>query len=315
MSRGGCLFVLSFLLRRALAGGVTLFALLTIAFFLLRAAPGGPLDRERSLPPAIEAAMEAEFHLDEPLWQQYLRYLGGALRGDLGPSFQYEDARVSELIANGFAASLQLGVLALLLALAIGITLGVVAAIHRERWLDRTLMSLSLLGVSVPTFVVAPLLILLFAVHLDWLPAGGWSADEPADLVLPVLSLALPQIAYVAKLVRAGFVDALQAPFVLTARAKGLPPVLILRRHAARPALLPLLSYLGPAAAALITGSVVIEQIFSIPGIGRYFVQGALNRDYTLVLGVVLLYGSLIVLFNLIVDVLYGIVDPRARPA
>ncbi len=307
--------MLMFMLRRALAGFVTLLALLTLAFFLLRAAPGGPLDRERTLTPAIEAAMAEQFHLDELLWRQYLRYVGDVVRGDLGPSFQYEGYRVSELIASGLPASLQLGVMALLLALLIGVTLGIVAACHRDRWLDRGLMSLSLVGVSVPTFVVAPILILFFAVHLGWLPAGGWQSGEPAALILPVLTIALPQIAYVAKLVRAGFVEALQAPFMLTARAKGLPLHLLLRRHAARPALLPLLSYLGPAAAALITGSVVVEQIFAIPGIGRYFVQGALNRDYTLVLGVVLLYGSLIVLFNLIVDVLYGVLDPRARPA
>lgn len=307
--------MLSTVLRRLAAGAVTLLVLLTLSFFLLRAAPGGPLDRERALPPAIEAAMAAQFHLDEPLWQQYLRYVGGVLRGDLGPSFQYEDAQVSALIADGFAASLQLGVLALVVALGIGMPLGVIAAYRRGGWLDRSLLSLSLLGLSVPTFVVAPLLILLFAVQLDWLPAGGWERGEPADLVLPVLSLALPQIAYIAKLVRSGFVETLQMPFILTARAKGLPPSLILRRHAARPALLPLLSYLGPATAALITGSVVIEQIFAIPGIGRYFVQGALNRDYTLVLGVVLLYGTLIVLFNLIVDLLYGVLDPRTRTA
>jgi oligopeptide transport system permease protein len=306
--------MLSYALRRLAAGLLTLLVLLTLSFFLLRAAPGGPLDRERALPQAIEAAMAEQFHLNEPLWRQYLRYMGGVLRGDLGPSFQYEDSRVSALIASGFAASLQLGLLALLAALAVGVPLGVAAAWRRDRWLDRCLMSLSLLGISVPAFVVAPLLILLFAVHLDWLPAGGWEPGVPADLILPVTALALPQIAYVAKLVRSGFVETLRAPFVLTARAKGLPLPLILRRHAARPALLPLLSYLGPAAAALITGSVVIEQIFAIPGIGRYFVQGALNRDYTLVLGVVLLYGSLIVLFNLIVDLLYGVLDPRARP-
>ncbi len=306
--------MLSFILRRGVAGVMTLLALLTLAFFLLRAAPGGPLDRERALTPAIEAAMAAQFHLDEPLGQQYLRYVADVVRGDLGPSFQYEGYRVSELIASGLPASLQLGLFALLLALLIGVPLGIVAACHRDSWLDRSLMGLSLLGVSVPTFVVAPLLILLFAVHLDWLPAGGWQRGVVTDLILPVLSLALPQIAYVAKLVRSGFVEVLQAPFMLTARAKGLPLHLLLRRHAARPALLPLLSYLGPATAALITGSVVVEQIFAIPGIGRYFVQGALNRDYTLVLGVVLLYGSLIVLFNLLVDVLYGVLDPRARP-
>ncbi|MES0872778.1 ABC transporter permease subunit [Sinimarinibacterium thermocellulolyticum] len=303
------------LLRRAIAGLVTLFALLTLSFFLLRAAPGGPLDRERSLPPRIEAAIAAQYHLDEPLWRQYVRYAGDVLRGDLGPSFQYDGYHVSDLIAAGLPASLLLGALALALALPLGIVLGFTAAQRPGGWRDRALTLFSMTGVSLPNFVVAPLLVLVFAVTLRWLPAGGWRAGAWQDVVLPVIALALPQMAYVARLARAGMIETLAAPFMLTARAKGLPPRLLLWRHAFRPALLPVLSYLGPAAAGLLTGSVVVEQIFGIPGIGRYFVQGALNRDYTLVLGVVLLYGALIVLFNLLVDLLYGWLDPRLRSA
>lgn len=304
---------MDFVLRRLLSGLLTLFVLLSLAFFLMRAAPGGPLDRERSLPPRIEAAMAAHYHLDEPAWRQYLRYLGGVARGDLGPSFQYDGYRVNELIAAALPASITLGTLALLLAVLIGGGVGVYAAVHRGRFVDRLLTTIALTGISVPNFVVAPLLILLFAVTLGWLPAGGWRAGRVSDLLLPVTALALPQMAYVAKLMRASMIETLQSAFILTARAKGLPLRLILLRHALRPALIPVISYLGPAAAGLITGSVVVEQIFGIPGVGRYFVQGALNRDYTLVLGVVLLYGTLIVVFNLLVDLLYGVLDPRVR--
>ncbi len=300
-------------LSRLLTALPTLFVLVTLAFFMMRAAPGGPFDSERSLAPEIEAAIEAQYHLDEPLIRQYLHYLLDLSHGDLGPSFQYEGYRVTELIAAGLPVSALLGGLALCLAVVVGVSIGIVAAQRRNHLIDHVLMTLSALGICIPAFVVAPLLILAFAVALGWLPAGGWSAGQWRDVLLPVLALALPQLAYVARLTRTSMVDVLQAPYVLAARAKGLPTRQILLRHALRPALLPVLSYLGPAAAALITGSVVIEQIFSIPGLGRYFVQAALNRDYTLVLGVVLVYGALIVLFNFVVDMLYGVLDPRVR--
>src|SRR5581483_1880286 len=279
------------------------------------AAPGGPFDRERTLPPQIESALRAEYHRDQPLWRQYLGYLRGLSRGDLGPSFQYTGFSVAELIAAGAPVSLRLGACAMLLAVLCGGALGCLAAWRRNRPLDRLLMTLAMLGISVPNYVVAPLLVLLFAVGLGWLPAGGWSAHGIADAVLPVLALALPQIATIARLMRASMIDALGAPWIRTARAKGLPPRLIVWRHALKPALLPLLSYLGPAAAGVMTGSVVVEQVFGIPGIGRYFVQAALNRDYTLVLGVVIFYGALIILFNFLVDLLYGLLDPRVRLA
>jgi oligopeptide transport system permease protein len=299
-------------LKRLLAAVPTLLLLITLAFFLMRAAPGGPFDRERALPPQIEAALQAEYQLDQPLWRQYLHYLGGLARGDLGPSFQYSGYSVAELIAAGAPVSFALGTAAMTLALLLGGALGCIAALRRNSRLDRGLMALALLGISVPNYVVAPLLILLFAVTLGWLPAGGWSGG-PGQAVLPVIALALPQVAAIARLMRASMLETLDAPYIRTARAKGLPPRLIVLRHALKPAALPLLSYLGPAAAGIVTGSVVIEQVFGIPGIGRYFVQAALNRDYTLVLGVVIFYGALIILFNFLVDLLYGVLDPRIR--
>ena len=302
------------ILKRLLTGVPTLLVLITLSFFLMRAAPGGPFDRERALAPEIEAAMQATYHLDEPLLQQYLRYLGGLLRGDLGPSFQYPGYSVAELIGSGLPVSLLLGSWALLLALLLGGATGIAAALRQNRLADHGLMTLAMAGISIPGFVIAPLLILLFAVTLGWLPAGGWEPGRPADLVLPVIALAAPQVAYIARLMRGSMIEVLSSPYIRTARAKGLPAHRIVLRHALRPALLPVLSYLGPAAAGMITGSVVIEQIFDLPGIGRHFVQAALNRDYTLVLGVVIFYGTLIVLFNLVVDLLYGVLDPRARP-
>lgn len=305
--------MIGLLLRRLLTAVPTLLVLLTLCFFLMRLAPGGPFDRDRSLPPAIEAALAAEYHLDEALPQQYLRYLAGLLRGDLGPSFQYQEFRVAELIATGLPVSAGIGIGALLLALLVGGAMGIVAALRPGRVLDHGLSALGLVGVSIPSYVVAPLLVLLFAVTLRWLPAGGWEAGRWSDLVLPIVALALPQLSAIARLLRGALIEALQQPFVRTARAKGLPESTVLLRHALRPALLPLLSYLGPATAGLLTGSVVVEQVFGLPGIGRYFVQGALNRDYTLVLGVVLVYGVLIVLLNLLVDLLHGVIDPRLR--
>ena len=305
--------MLNHALKRLLGAVPTLLLLITLAFFLMRAAPGGPFDRERALPPQIEAALQTEYHLDQPLWRQYLGYLDGLAHGDLGPSFQYIGFSVAELIASGAPVSFRLGASAMLLAVLLGGLLGCLAALRRNSVFDRALMALAMLGISVPNYVVAPLLILLFAIGLGWLPAGGWSSHGIADAVLPVIALALPQIAVIARLMRASMIETLSANFIRTARAKGLPMRLIVWRHALRPAALPVLSYLGPAAAGIVTGSVVIEQVFGIPGIGRYFVQAALNRDYTLVLGVVIFYGALIILFNFLVDLLYGTLDPRLR--
>ena len=307
--------MLAFAARRLLIALPTLWVLVTLSFFLMHTAPGGPFDRERQLPAEIEAALQAEYHLDEPVTKQYLRYLGGVLRGDLGPSFQYSGFRVSELITAGAPVSLTLGLAALLFALSCGVALGTLAALKRNTGIDHAVMLLAMTGISVPAYVIAPLMILLFAVTLGWLPAGGWSGGGFAVIVLPVFALAAAQIATIARLARGSLIEVMSANYIRTARAKGLPEHLVVLRHALKPALLPVLSYLGPAAAGLITGSVVIEQIFGIPGLGRYFVQGALNRDYTLVLGVVLFYGAVVILFNFLVDLLYGALDPRVRPA
>ena len=302
-----------YLLRRLLGMIPTLFALITVAFFLVRFAPGGPFDYERALPPEIEARMNARYHLDAPLWQQYLHYLGDVLRGDLGPSFQYQDYSVNELIAAGLPASLLIGALSLLLALVLGIAAGALAALRRNGWPDHLVMSLSMTGISVPNYVMAPLLVLLFAIALDWLPAGGWDGGAPANLLLPVIVLALPQMAYIARMMRSSLIEVLGSDYIRTAHAKGLRMRSVLLRHAMKPALQPLVSWLGPTAAAVLTGSVVVEQIFGIPGVGRFFVQGALNRDYTLVLGIALFYGALIIMLNLLVDILYAALDPRVR--
>lgn len=305
--------MLLYALRRLLAAIPTLFFVILLAFLMMRAAPGGPFDSERALPADVEANVEAAYHLDEPLPAQFLRYIGGVVRGDFGPSYRYRDYTVSELIGDAFPVSMLVGGLAMLLALVVGILAGSLAALYRDSWIDRSIMAVSLTGISIPVFVVAPLLVLVFAVSLRWLPAGWSGGDEAGRLVLPVLALALPQIAYIARLLRASLVDVLGSDFVRTARAEGLPSARILVVHALKPALLPVISYLGPAVASILTGSVVVEQIFGIPGLGQFFVTGALNRDYTLVLGIVVFYAVLIVVLNLLVDLLYAAVDPRIR--
>lgn len=305
--------MLRFAALRLLSSLPTLLILITAAFFMMRAAPGGPFDSERALPLEVRAQIEAAYQLDLPLGEQYLLYLGGLLRGDLGPSFQYPGFTVNQLIASGFPVSLQLGLAALVLAIVIGCGLGVLAALTRGSWPDHAGMSLAMTGVSIPNFVIAPLMILVFAIGLGWLPAGGWREGQLSDRVLPVLALALPQIAYLARLTRGSMVEVLNQPYIRQARAKGLPLRRVVLVHALKPALMPVVSFLGPATAALITGSVVVEQIFSIPGLGRHFVQGALNRDYTLVMGVVVFYGVLILLMNLLVDLAYRLLDPRVR--
>lgn len=305
--------MLKYSLRRALGALPTLLVLFTLSFFLMRAAPGGPFDSERSLPPEIEANLNARFHLDQPLYQQYFSYLEDVVSGRFWPSIQYADFNVKELIASGFPVSLQLGLSALLLALILGCFIGAIAALKQNSKTDYSVMALAMAGISVPSFVLAPLLVLLFAVYLGWFPAGGWNGGALANQVLPIVVLALPQIAWISRLMRGSMIDVLRSPYILTARAKGLPWGLILRRHALKPALLPVVSYLGPAAAGIVTGSIVVESIFQLPGIGRYFVQSAVNRDYTLVMGVVLFYGMLIIAFNFVVDLLYALLDPKVR--
>jgi oligopeptide transport system permease protein len=277
--------LLAYSLRRLLGAIPTLLILIALAFFMIRAAPGGPFDAERQLLPEIEANLRAAYHLDEPLYQQFGRYLWGLMRGDFGPSFQYRDFNVTELIMSGFPVSLKLGGSAILLAFLIGVTVGCVAALRQNTKTDYSVMAVSMTGISIPNFVMAPILILVFAVYLRWLPAGGLGGGALANMILPVISLALPQIAYISRLTRGSMIEVLRSNFVRTAKAQGLPTWKIVLRHALKPGLLPVVSYLGPATAAVITGSVVIEQIFGVPGLGRFFVQGALNRDYTLVMG------------------------------
>jgi oligopeptide transport system permease protein len=307
--------VLRYALTRFAGAIPTLLILITIAFFMIRAAPGGPFDSEKALPPEIEANLRAAYHLDEPLVQQYGRYLWNLARGDFGPSFQYKDYSVTELIAAGFPVSLRLGGSAMILALLVGVAAGTIAALRQNSRTDHAVMAVSMTGISIPNFVMAPLLILFFAVYLGWLPAGGIGDGSLKHMILPVISLALPQIAYISRLTRGSMIEVLRSNFVRTARAQGLPERTVILRHALKPALLPVVSYLGPATAAVITGSVVIEQIFGVPGLGRYFVQGALNRDYTLVMGVVVFYGALIILFNLLVDLVYAWLDPKVKYA
>lgn len=280
---------------------------------MVHAAPGGPFDHERVLSPEVKEAVEQAYHLDEPLPQQFVRYVGGLLQGDLGPSYRLPAYTVSELIAGSFPLSMQLGLLSITLALLVGISTGTVAALRQDTLLDRAIMSSAMTGISIPVFVVAPVLILLLSVKLQWLPAGWSGSTGAAKYILPVVTLALPQVAYIARLTRASMIDVLGREFIRTARAQGLATSTLIRVHALKPAMLPVLSYLGPAIAAVVTGSVVIEEIFNIPGLGRQFVNGAANRDYTLVLGIVIFYATLIITLNLIVDILYGVLDPRVR--
>jgi oligopeptide transport system permease protein len=300
------------ILKRLALVPLTLLAVITVAFVLMRSAPGGPFDLERPLDPAVMENMKRIFRLDQPLWRQYLDYLGALAGGDLGPSYGWRDYSVGELLAKALPISFGLGASALIVALIFGSAAGVAAAARRGAALDRIVTAAASLGAVVPNFVLAPLAQLVFGLWLGWLPVGGWNGGAPANFVLPVLILAAPQIAAVARLTRASMIEALAAPASRTLRAYGLTRGVILA-HAFRAAALPLLSYLGPAAAALTTGSVVVETIFGIPGVGRYFVEAALNRDYTLAMGVAIVVATMIVLFNLLVDFAYALIDPRVR--
>lgn len=305
--------MLLYAIKRLFGALPTLFIIVAIAFFMMRLAPGGPFDKERRLSAEVEANLMRAYHLDEPLPQQFVRYVGNLLQGDFGPSFQYKDFTVTELIWGGFPASLKLGGIAMLLATGIGIALGSWAALKQNTAVDYAVMATAMTGITIPNFVVAPLLTLIFGLWLSWLPVGGWGGGDLKHIILPIVALALPQIAAVARLTRGSMIEVLHSNYVRTARAKGLRERITITRHALRAALLPVVSYLGPAVASIITGSIIIEQIFGIPGIGRYFVQAALNRDYTLVMGVTVFYGALIILFNLMVDLLYGLLDPKVR--
>jgi ABC-type dipeptide/oligopeptide/nickel transport system permease component len=303
--------VLKLIVRRLPALLFVLFCVITLTFFLIRLAPGGPFDRERKIPPAIEAQLLAKYKLDGPLWSQFTRYLADVARGDLRLSTKYRNRSVNEILAQTLPVTFALGGLAFLLATAGGIWLGAFAAVRRDTAADRLAMAGALLGLSIPMFVIGPLLILLFGLWLQWLPVGGWGS--PAQLILPAITLALPFAAVVARLMRTSLLEVLNQDFIRTARAKGLPDSVILYKHALRVAILPVVTYLGPLAAHLLTGSIVVETVFNIPGAGGFFVNSILNRDGFLLGGVVIVYCALLIVFNLLVDASYALLDRRIR--
>lgn len=305
--------MLLYVFRRLLTAIPTLFVIVTLAFFLIRVAPGGPFNQERGLSPEIMANLEAQFGLNDPLWKQYLNYLNNLLHGSFGPSYNLPDFTVGELFWKGLPISVQLGSSALILALILGSALGVVAALNQNKAGDYAVVAVATAGSTIPTFVIAPLIQLVFGLSWKLLPIGGWGDGALVNKIGPVITLALPQIAIVARLMRGSMIESLRSHHIRTARALGLSDWSVVVKHALRGALLPIVSYAGPAAAALLTGSIVVETIFSIPGVGRYFVDAALNRDYTLVMGTVVVIAIFTIVFNLIVDILYAVVDPRVR--
>lgn len=300
-------------MRRLLGIVPTLFCIVSASFFIVRLAPGGPFDQEQALAPQIRANLDKLYGLDQPLGVQYLHYLNALAHGEFGPSFKLRDFSVGELIAQGLPLSLTLGSAAILLGILLGIPLGIFAALRRNTAADYGISTLVVLGVALPSFVTGPLFALGFGLYLHWLPVAGWEEGAPSYLVLPVLTLALPVIAYVARITRGSLLEVLRTNYVRTARARGLGEMRVLWRHALRPALLPVVSYLGPATAYVVTGSLVVETVFGLPGTGRYLVQGALNRDYTLVVGMITVYGALTLGLNLVADIVYGWLDPTVR--
>lgn len=303
--------MLRFLVRRLLETIPVLFVIITATFFMIRFVPGGPFTAEKAVTPEILRNLEAHYGLNQPLWKQYADYLGSLAHGDLGPSFKYPNRTVNEIIADKLPTSLELGAWSLLVALAVGLPLGVLAAVKRNTWLDYLASSTAMIGICVPTFVLGPLLALLFGIHLRWVNASGWY--EPVDRVLPSLVLGFFYAAYVARLTRGGMLEVLHQDFIRTARAKGASELRIVFKHALRGGLVPVVAFLGPAIAGILTGSFVIETIFQIPGLGREFVNSAFNRDYTLVLGTVILYAVLVIALNLVVDVVQVWLNPKLK--
>ena len=302
--------MLKLALRRVAALVPTLLIIVTVSFAIIRLAPGGPFDEEQGVSPTVRANLERVYGLDQPLPVQYLRYLRALAHGDFGPSLRQRDFTVSELIGRGLPLSATIGLCAIALALITGIPAGIAAALWRSPGADLAIATIGAVGVALPSFVIGPLLALVFGVHLRWLPVAGWEAGAPRYLVLPVLTLALPLAAALSRLTRASLLEVLRAPFVRSARARGLGEARVLWHHALRPALLPVASYLGPAIAFVITGSLVVEAVFGLPGTGRYLVQGAIDRDYPLVMGMVIVYGALTLLLNLLADLACGWLDP-----
>jgi oligopeptide transport system permease protein len=288
--------------------------IITISFFLIRLAPGGPFDMEKSLPKIIIENMQKKFHVDEPLVQQYGRYLYDVLiRWDLGPSFHYQDHDVNYFIVNGLPHSMMLGTMALMLAIILGVSTGIISALKQNTWSDYLSMSIAVIGISVPNFVIAPVLMYYFALKLHLLPTSGWITDPAGwrTLIMPVFTLSLALFAVIARLSRSSLLEVLRSDYIRTARAKGLSGPVVIYKHALKGAMLPVVSYLGPAFANVVTGAVVVERIFRVPGIANFFVQSALNRDYTLVMGTLIVYSVILVVMNFLVDIAYGFLDPR----
>lgn len=305
--------MLKFIAKRILEAIPTMLVLITISFFLMRFAPGNPFSSERALPPEVMANIEAKYGLDKPVFEQYTTYLTNILKGDFGPSFKYQDYTVNELIETSLPVSAKIGSIAFIFTLIFGVAIGTIAALKHNTWVDYTIMSTAMLGVVMPSFVLAPALIYLFSLHWNLFPAGGWLDGSAKYLVLPVIGMSLLYIATFARITRGSMIETLNSNFIRTARAKGLSYPYIVLKHALKPALLPVVSYMGPAFVGIITGSVVIETIFGLPGIGKLFVNAAFNRDYSLVMGITVLIGFLFILFNAIVDVLLALIDPKIR--
>ena len=305
--------MLKFIAKRIFEAIPTMLVLITVSFFLMRFAPGNPFSSERPLPPEVMANIEAKYGLDKPVFEQYTTYLTNVIQGDFGPSFKYLDYTVNELISVALPVSAKVGFIAFIFTVILGVTIGTIAALKQNSWFDYVIMSTAMLGVVLPSFVLAPALIYVFSLNLKWLPAGGWLDGSWQYLILPVIAMSLLYVATFARITRGSMIETLNSNFIRTARAKGLSYRYIILKHALKPALLPVVSYMGPAFVGIITGSVVVETIFGLPGIGKLFVNAALNRDYSLVMGVTILIGFLFILFNAIVDILLALIDPKIR--
>ena len=302
-----------FIFRRFISIIPTVLIIITLGFFIIRTAPGGPFSSEKAVPPGVLVNLLAKYHMDEPLIKQYFRFLGGVLQGDLGPSFTNKDFSVNELIEMSLPNSIILGLTALGIAVILGVTAGTISAIKQNTPIDYACMSVAVTGISVPNFVIGPVLMLIFAITLKWLPTSGWIDGRYGlrTLIMPAITLSLAQFAYIARLTRASMLETLRSDYIRTARAKGLSMSVIVFKHALKGACLPVVSYLGPAMAALVTGAVVVERIFSVPGLGTHFVRAATNRDYTLIMGTIIVYSLILIALNFIVDIIYGFLDPR----
>ncbi|WP_375549613.1 ABC transporter permease subunit [Oceanicaulis alexandrii] len=308
--------MIGYIARRILVAIPTLLVIITLAFFMMRFAPGGPFDLERPMPEQTRQNLLASYGMDQPVAKQYLDYLVDLAQFDLGPSLKFRDKSVSQIIAEGFPVSATVGLLSMGLAVFIGTILGSIAALRQNTAVDYGVVGFATVGIVIPPFVVGPILALVIGIYLGWLPSGGLDPRHGMTverMILPVITLALPQIAIISRLMRASMIEVIRSNFIRTARAKGLSPFAVISRHALRAAILPLVSYLGPATAALLTGSIVIEQVFSLPGVGRQFVFAALQRDYTVVMGVVILYAGLIIALNLVADLLYAVLNPKVK--